>query len=165
MVIARSCDKIIIHLRSGNYGELYRRLSRASLLKDFGGPLYFRLFKIIVLSSCQLARLACIDGFGLQLIPTITQSDRFDREMTSDVVYPLKLFNSMFSNNDVLLWLCPLWFAACSRLNQMVLAFFVTSHLLRYHQFNQELCSLIFETKSEKQVSIRSVERKSRLTC
>lgn len=41
LLIAHSCDKIMIYLRSGNCGELYRRLSRASLLKGFWDPFYF----------------------------------------------------------------------------------------------------------------------------
>ena len=48
----------------------------------------------------------------VQLIPQITQSDLPDSEMASNVVYPLKLFKSMFSNNGMLLWL--LFFFACA---------------------------------------------------
>lgn len=61
--------------------------------------------------------------------------------------------------------MCYCGYALCglplARENQTVLAFFVTLLLLRYQRFNQELCSLIFETKTKSQVSKRLVERKS----
>jgi len=41
-----------------------------------------------------------LEWLVVQLIPQITQIDLYDSEMASNVVYPLKLFNSMFSNND-----------------------------------------------------------------
>lgn len=87
-----------------NYTGVYPLVVCA--FKGLGASFYSRLFEVVVLTSCQLAHFPSLDVFGVQLIPQITQSDRCDREMASNVVYPLKLFNSMFSNKDVLLWLC-----------------------------------------------------------